>query len=240
MWFVYFDESKHDNKLFVYSALIVDSGDWNDAFADIKQLRQELRRDHGIYMRQELHAWKFASGKGQIADRPVLKPERTDVFRKMLKFVADHGRFFKVISSVNTDEFFAFDRIINRINRTAEAYGQYTILICDEGQEVQFTRRLRKMRVHNPIPSDRGVWEDTGAVTKNIPVSRILEDPFFKNSSTSYFVQLVDFCAYALLRMEKPIPSRTKFGYDKMYEILRPVCVQECNRKDPRKLGIIR
>src|SRR5215472_3799810 len=162
-------------KLFVYSALIVDSGDWNDAFADIKQLRQELRRDHGIYMRQELHAWKFASGKGQIADRPVLKPERTDVFRKMLKFVADHGRFFKVISSVNTDEFFAFDRIINRINRTAEAYGQYTILICDEGQEVQFTRRLRKMRVHNPIPSDRGVWEDTGAVTKNIPVSRILE-----------------------------------------------------------------
>src|SRR5215510_8856836 len=101
-----------------------------------------------------------------------------------------------------------FDRIINRINRTAEAYGQYTILICDEGQEVQFTRRLRKMRVHNPIPSDRGVWEDTGAVTKNIPVSRILEDPFFKDSSTSYFVQLVDFCAYALLRMEKPIPSR--------------------------------
>ena len=97
------------------------------------------------------------------------------MFRKMLKFVADHGRFFKVISSVNTDEFFAFDRIINRINRTAEAYGQYTILICDEGQEVQFTRRLRKMRVHNPIPSDRGVWEDTGAVTKNIPVSRILE-----------------------------------------------------------------
>ena len=77
-------------------------------------------------------------------------------------------------------------------------------------------------------------------MTKNIPVSRILEDPFFKDSSTSYFVQLVDFCAYALLRMEKPIPSRTKFGYDKMYEILRPVCVQECNRKDPRKLGIIR
>jgi hypothetical protein len=39
MWFVYFDESKHDNKLFVYSALIVGSGDWNDAFAGVKQLR---------------------------------------------------------------------------------------------------------------------------------------------------------------------------------------------------------
>src|SRR5262249_16813996 len=66
------------------------------------------------------------------------------------------------------------------------------------------------------------------------------EELMSSDPSTSYFVQLVDFCAYALLRMEKPIPSRTKFGYDKMYEILRPVCVQECNRKDPRKLGIIR
>jgi hypothetical protein len=74
MWFVYFDESKHENKLFVHSALIVDGGNWNDAFAAVKQLRQELRQDHGIYMRQELHAWKFAAGKGQIADRPVLKP----------------------------------------------------------------------------------------------------------------------------------------------------------------------
>ena len=188
MWFVYFDESKHENKLFVYSALIVDSGDWNAAFAAVKQMRQELRRDHGIYMRQELHAWKFAAGKGQIADKPILKPERADIFRKMLIFIATYG-CFKIISSVNVDEFFAFDRIINRINRTAEAYGQYAILICDEGQEVQFRRRLRKMHVHNPIPSDRGIWEDTGSTTKNITIDRILEDPFFRDSSTSYFVQ---------------------------------------------------
>ena len=208
MWLVYFDESKHENKLFVYSALIVDSGSWNDAFAAVKQLRQELRQGHGIYMRQELHAWKFAAGKGQIANRPVLKPERADIFRKMLNFVANFGCFFKVISSVNTDEFFAFDRIINRIHRTAETYGQYAILICDEGQEVQFTRRVRKMHVYNPIPSDRGIWEGTGAATKNIPVSRILEDPFFKDSvkpaAWSALTSLLATSARTVVRMLTP------------------------------------
>jgi Protein of unknown function (DUF3800) len=197
MWFVYFDESKQDNNFFVYSSLIVDSDHWNQAFEALKDLRRDLRREHGVYMRQELHAWKFAAGKGQIADRPILKPERADIFRQLLAF-AGTPQFFRVISSVNADEFFAFDRIINRINRTAEAHGQRAILICDEGQEVQFTRRLRRMHVHNPIPSNRGVWQDTGTTTKNITVSRILEDPFFKDSKASYFVQLVDFCAYAL------------------------------------------
>jgi hypothetical protein len=74
MWFVYFDESKQDNKVFVYSALIVDGEQWNSAFEGLKNLRRDLRSKHGVYMRQELHAWKFAAGKGQIADRPVLKP----------------------------------------------------------------------------------------------------------------------------------------------------------------------
>jgi hypothetical protein len=239
MWFVYIDESKHNNSLFVYTALILDSDQWNAAFEGIKQLRRDLRHQHGIYLRQELHAWKFAAGKGQVADRPILKPERADIFRRLLKFAAN-PQFFKVISSVNADEFYAFDRIINRINRTAEGHGQYAILICDEGQEVQFTRRLRRMRVHNPIPSNRGVWQETGQATKNITVSRILEDPFFKDSGDSYFVQLVDFYAYALLRSEREVPSRTALGYHQMYEILRPVVVQECNRRDPRKLGIIR
>jgi hypothetical protein len=76
MWFVYFDESKQDNKVFVYSALIVDGEQWNSAFEGLKNLRRDLRSKHGVYMRQELHAWKFTAGKGQIADRPVLKPER--------------------------------------------------------------------------------------------------------------------------------------------------------------------
>jgi hypothetical protein len=239
MWFVYLDESKDNNKFFVYSALIVDAAQWDDAFKALKDARSRLRQRRGVYMKQELHAWKFAAGKGEIANHPILKPERAEIFRRVLSFLAEVG-FFRIISSVNTNEFYAFDRIMNRINRTAEEEGHRFLLVCDEGQEIEFTRRMRRMRVHNPVQSKYGFWRETGTQTKNIPTTQMLEDPFFKNSRDSYFIQTVDFCAYALLRMERPIPTRTVLGYDTMYQELRPIVVTAANPDDPKGLGIVR
>lgn len=96
------------------------------------------------------------------------------------------------------------------------------------------------MRVFNHIPSNQGVWGSTSSITKNIPTRNIIEDPIFKKSHMSYFIQLVDFCAYALLRMEYPLPSRTALGYDTMYRDLAPCIIQAVNRKCPKQLAIIR
>jgi hypothetical protein len=189
-------------------------------------------------MAQEFHASEFAAGKGKIANHPIYKQERAEIFRMVLRYLVK-TKLFRIISSVNANEFYAFDRIMNRINRTAKEEAQTVILICDEGQEAEFTRRLRKTRVHNPIPSRYRSW-DTGEQTKNIPTSQILEDPFFKDSENSYFIQVVDFCAYALLRSEHPTPNRSELGYDTMYEELKPMVVTAANPSDPRGLGIVR
>lgn len=239
MWFAYLDESKEDNKFFVYSALVLNGDNWNDAFAAVKTLRKHLRDAHGIYIKQELHASKFAAGKGRVSSRVLDLEERAVAFKKVMRFITN-CRFFAIISSVNTNEFMAFDRLINRLNRTAERKGHHVLLFCDEGQEVAFTRRMRRMRVFNPIWSNRGVWEETGQETRNIPTVQMIEDPIFKDSQESYFIQLVDFCAFALLRSERPLPSKTALGYDQMYELLRPITASVNNRKDPRGLGIIR
>ena len=58
---------------------------------------------------------------------------------------------------------------------------------------------------------------------KNGTIDRILEDPFFKQSDRSYFIQLSDFCAYALLRQERPIASKTKYGLDQAFNLLEPI-----------------
>jgi uncharacterized protein DUF3800 len=131
----------------------------------------------------------------------------------------------------------AFERLLNRINRTMQAWGSHALLICDEGKEAECTRLVRRMGVFNPIPSAYGVWRDSGSMTRNIPIEHIVEDPFFKPSDRSYFIQMADFCAYALLRREHPIPSKTRYGLDKAFNILAPICVTAANRRDP--LGII-
>ena len=51
-------------------------------------------------------------------------------------------------------------------------------------------------------PNSKPLWRLARhrEIHKNTVIDRILEDPFFKNSEMSYFIQLADFCAYALLR----------------------------------------
>jgi hypothetical protein len=135
---VYLDESNEDNKFYVYRAVIVDVANWSSAFAALRNIRQTMKAEGGIYVRQELHAWKFACGKGKTSTRAIYKDERARIFRWILESVASTG-LFRVISSVHTNEFFAFERTMNRINRTALAHGHDLGLVCDEGQESQFT-----------------------------------------------------------------------------------------------------
>ncbi len=119
-----------------------------------------------------------------------------------------------------------------------KAADSQALLICDEGKEADYTRLVRKMSVHNPIPSRFGTWVGSSKTTKNIPLDRIIEDPFFKDSKKSYFIQMADFCAYSLLRKERPLASKTAYGLDKAFALLGPRCVKVANRNDP--FGIIR
>lgn len=239
MWFAYIDESKDDGGFYIYTALVMNGEKWRIAFDKVKDFRRSLRDEYGIHMSHELHAWKFAAGKGQIGNRPILKPERAEIFRRVMKFIAD-SRCFLVVSSCHRIEQYAFERLMNRINRTAQGKDKNVLLFFDQGEEVEITKRIRRMRVHNPIPSKFGTWAGSDKVTKSIPLERCVEDPIFKDSKASYFVQLADFCAYALLRMERPKPSRTSLGYDTMYEELRPVSRRITNPSDPKGMGIIR
>jgi len=238
MYLIYIDDSR-DEELCVFSALAVPSDEWRKAFLEVRQLRRGLKETDGIRVRAELHAWKFVSGRGDIADRVVAKGRRCVLFREVLTAVTQLTgvRLFNAVFPAN-DEMRAFEWLLNRINRTMGTWDSRTILICDAGKETTYTRLTRRMGVFNPIPSRYGFWAETGARTKNIPIARILEDPFFKPSERSYFIQLVDFCAYALLRRERPVPSKTKYGLDKAFAVLSPILVLEASTYD--REGIIR
>jgi hypothetical protein len=239
MWFAYIDESKDPGKFCVYTALITSGDRLASTYQKVKTFRRELSRDHGIYMAYELHAWKFAPGRGRPARRTILKDERAEIYRKILQFVVD-SQAFVVVSSASTNPQYALERLVNRINKAAAVKSEHALLFFDEGEEAEIRKRLRRMSVYNPIPSKQGTWSYTGQRTRNIPLDRILEDPIFKDSRQSYFIQLADFCAYACLRMERPIPNRSKYGYDNIYEVLKPASRPFINPSDPRGMGIIR
>ncbi|WP_075995298.1 DUF3800 domain-containing protein [Salaquimonas pukyongi] len=240
MHFLYIDDST-DRPNHIFSAIAVPHRRWNEAFAFIKSWRQHLKEIHNIPIAYELHATHFLSGRGS---GPILghlsRHKRAQIFHKHFQVIEYMKRFdvrvFNVCNS-DDDQFRAFERLLNRVNRTMQAWDSYAFLVCDEGKETQYRRLVRRMRVFNPIPSNRQVW-DNGDIFKNIPIERILEDPQFKPSQDSFFIQSADFIAHGLLRREFPTPNARKRRIHQSFDQLNSVLVYECNREDAK--GIIR
>jgi hypothetical protein len=170
----------------------------------------------------QLDAWDRLLNR---IERTLLELENKEVlFRK--KIVAEiDGKISSNLQKAATD----------RIN----AYKPRAIIIADEGNERSITKTFRKMNVFNPVPSQLGMWSG-GQRAKNIPLERMIEDPFFRRSDQSYFIQLADCVAYALLKREAPpTPNAKKYGLDKMFEQhLGSVCFKPASPKD--SLGIVR
>lgn len=240
MHFVYIDDSS-DRPINVFSALCVPCDQWNDVFGRLKQWRKHLRDAHGIPLNYELHAQEFLSGRGTRSTfNNLTRHKRAQIFHTTMNvtnWLNKSGATLFNVCNADDDQFRAFERLLNRLNRTMEARKSYAHLICDEGKEHQYTRLVRKMRVHNFIPSRYGTW-DGAAKTKNIPLERIIEDPHFKKSENCYFIQHVDFTAFALLRREKPTPRIRRHGTHKSFDVLDDCLETVCNPRDPK--GVIR
>jgi uncharacterized protein DUF3800 len=100
------------------------------------------------------------------------------------------------------------------------------------------TALYSRQMAFNPIPSMFGAWKE--GLTKSIVLDRLIDDFFYRRSQQSYFIQVVDFCVYALLRSEKHLASKDALGIDLAYDLLEPICQKQCTRNDPRRLGIVR
>lgn len=129
----------------------------------------------------------------------------------------------------------SLDAATARIN----TYKPRALIFADEGKEVSITRTFRKMNVFNPVPSRWGAWAD-GSKAKNFPVERVIEDPIFKKSDQSFFIQLADCVAFALLKREvKPTPHVQAYGLNLLFDkCLAGACFRQASPADP--LGIVR
>ncbi len=105
MHLVYIDDSR-DEQLSVFSALAIPADEWRNAFEQVRHFRRNLRESDGIYIYTELHAWKFVSGRGRIADRVVAKGQRCQIFKDALQMVANLPgvRLFNALFPAKEDE----------------------------------------------------------------------------------------------------------------------------------------
>lgn len=108
------------------------------------------------------------------------------------------------------------------------------MLIPDNTNGQLLHRVVRRMRRYNPISNERRVY---AGGYRNLPLSRIIEDPFTKDSADSLFLQMVDVVADFGFQMYRPNPYVKKKGARNYYNLLDPVLLKIASRAHP--LGIV-
>lgn len=237
MHFVYIDDSG-DNTVSCFSALIIPADGWRDSLDHLIGARKMMRNSDGVYVAKELHSTDWVGGKGKLARHPISKARRARLFDFFLSSVA----MLPSVQIINAcvplaEKDRAFQFLLQRIDNNMRKAGSRCVIFSDEGKSYDAIRR--RMGVFNYIPSMYGVWSD-GNSSRNMAAHRILEDLVYRDSAKSIFIQAADACAYALLRSERPIPSKNALGLDRSFDILERVLVKQAFAKDPRRLGIIR
>jgi len=237
MFLVYIDDSGDEHSR-CFSALIIHESVWKECQTRIRDYRRTLKKSDGIYITKELHATDFVAGRGHIAPSVVAKGRRCAIFAEALEMVAalPKVRIMNAFAARGNEKA-VFERLINRINRTMAEWKSRAMIFHDEGKD--YTYLIRRMAVYNPIQSQYGSWDD-GSPIRNFPIDRIIEDIVYRDSKQSSFIQLADFCAYALFRSEVPLASKERYGINSAFDILKPICVKTAYGKDPRKVGIVR
>jgi hypothetical protein len=242
----YIDES-YDDTTFVMSALIIPDHSWQAAFSYIRDYRKHLKKTHGIFTSKEFHATDFVAGRGRIAPTAISKGLRARIFREYLQIhtalpgaAIISGCWPNTGMSQKDVHAKAFARVQERLQRRCVDLNSQIMSIVDEGRAAELQRAARRSKIWNPVGSMFGAWGD-GSSFKNIPNDRLIEDPIFKQSHQSYFLQSADFIAYALLKSEAaPTPHVSKYELATAYSLLEPICVKRASARDPRKLGIVR
>lgn len=207
---------------------------WNAAFEQLRSFRRKLQETDGISIHKEFHAWKFVSGRGQLADREVSKRRRCEIFKQSLQLLAclQGVHLFNALSTAKRKPA-AYEQLLLSLNQTLRQWESYAILVIDQGAESEYLRLTRRLRVYNPLLI--GQEDPTAPVNA---IERILKAPFFKDSTHSYWIQMADFCGYALLRYDRPLESKIRYGLHEAFPLLEPILVKEANPQDP--YGIIR
>ena len=236
MYFIYIDES-YDQTHYAYSAVFINAFMWNQYFKNLLVWRKRWFDDYGIPSNYELHATEFVGGHGKY---PVNRDKayRADLFYEAFGLI-ENMEGVSVINAITPskeEHLRLFASMLNSINKKLEVQKATGILICDKGNEKKLTSIVRKMKKKNHIPYNSS---SSTSGTRNIPLDRIVEDPLFKTSESSYFIQLSDFLAFSLLRNEKPLPKTQKKVKD-AFNRLDKVLVKQASKEDKRNKGIVR
>lgn len=248
MYLMYVDESGDPGvtgtarDYYILSGLVIHELRWKDILDEHIEFRKSIKTKYGWKLRTEFHAQEMVNGR-VTSNANIPRNDRFMILRQTLDWIAarsDLGLLTIVVEKAgfeSPEEVFEtgwkyliqrFENTLNHRNfpgpQNADDKG---IIVPDNTNGESLRQVLRRMRRFNPVPSQFSLGY------RNLPISSIVEDPVLRDSRHSYFVQMVDVCAYFTRQILKPNAIVKKQGAKRYYERLEPVWIKRAAPGNP-------
>jgi hypothetical protein len=253
MYLMYVDESGDSGLVdsptgyFVLSGLVVHESRWEDTLDRMVAFRRRMRTSFGLLMRDEIHASRFINHPGELVRI------KRNIRLSILKFLADELAGMSDLRLINVvvdkanrpagyDVFgSAWQALLQRFENTMRFRNfptavnptDWGLVLPDRTDVKRLTLLLRKMRRFNPVPNQA----QHGPGARNLRITHIVEDPYFKDSDHSYFIQACDLAAFLLYQELCPSAYMKKKQGHHYFQRLAPILCTQASSSDPR--GIV-
>jgi hypothetical protein len=236
MYFCYIDESgdcgafdaampnKSGTPYFILAGLIVHAEKWKLSLDVLKTFRKKLAAQSYLPYDVEFHCSE------------MIDPHKTKEYTQIS--VADRWKIIEAFAEKigGNDAFSIIASVINKNESTLPAHEYLTASITKLYQA--YDHFLKERKQHGIVLFDRANLKTThthvrklmgtGSIEDFIPgiqITQVIEDPIFRVSADSIFIQAADLIAYTLKEKEFPQTSRKKYNADRIFvNKLKRIC----------------
>lgn len=233
MYLMYVDESGDTGlvgsptRYFALSGIVVHERRWRPFIDRLIALRKTLKSVYGLPIRTELHASEYI----RSPVHGLAKHHRLSILRNAIDELAKTPEIsitnvivdkagkpadYDVFQSAWGVLFQRFENTLFFGNYPGKYRDDFGLVLTDATAGEKLSRMVRRMAVYNPIPSSYGG-------TRNIPITKIIEDPHGKDSKASLAIQMADICAYFLQQKYAPNSYVKRKGGHLYFDRLQPV-----------------
>ena len=247
MFFCYVDESgdwgaynaqtpdKTGSPYVLLAGVVVEDKLWRQSLDILKSFRRNIARDGILPYDVEFHCAELIDTHKIKEYLQISIPDRWKLISEFAGTIGRNAAFSiiavvidKAKSKINPEDY-----LTTSITKLYQAFDEFLKLKDDRG--IVFFDRANERHTNTHVRSLMGT---AGVPNPHIKISRILEDPIFRVSADSAFIQSVDVIVYTLKEQEFPMASRKKFNADRTF---RSKLIDRCFKSqvaDPD--GIIR
>jgi hypothetical protein len=255
MFLMYVDESGDPGapgtpgttSLFVLTGLVLHELRWHDCLTELIDFRRWCRGRYGLKLREEIHASKMLNHPGPLARIP--RHDRMAIvhaYARRLAAIPEMSVINVVVRKTGKPAVYevlenAWRALIQRFENTISHRNfpgpanpdDRGMLIPDHSADERVMRLLRQMRHYNPVPNQ----QQFGPGYRNLALARIAEDPNFRDSRHSYFIQSCDLAAFLLYQRLAPNAYIRRKGGRDYFNILDPILCKVAATNQPQ--GIV-